>query len=128
MSDNPSGALMLSRQLKVRQMVLDALKEYPQGRGDDMLLYLYILRRHYWRQVRVSVKPSLIINYGSFENFLNSPCFETIRRRRQEWQKKYEDLRPSIRVRHKRARLEEAMREDLGHFSGRATSLNDWGV
>ena len=110
---NPTGAQMLARQLRIKDMTLDALREYPQGRGDDMLLYVHILRKHYWRMVHVQTKPRLIIDYGAFENFLMTPSFETVRRRRQEWQAKYEELRPSIRVRHKRQRLQDAMTHDL---------------
>lgn len=114
-NDNPTGSVMLTRSLKVKEMVLDALKEYPQGRGDDMLLYLHILRKHYWRLVKIQTKPRLILNFGTFENFLYTPSYETVRRRRQEWQARFEDLRPTERVQHKRMRLQEAMFADFTH-------------
>jgi hypothetical protein len=114
-NDNPTGAQMLARQLRVRDMVLEALREYPQGRGDDALLYLYILRKHYWRLVQVRMKDGVSIKTRTFNDFLMLPSWETCRRRRQELVSKYPDLRPSVRVQHKRARLQDAMRHDLGN-------------
>lgn len=123
---NPTGAEMMQRSEKIKYRVLDALHEYPQCRGDDMLLWLYIIRKHYWRFARVSTRNgALSLSCVKFADFFNLPSFETCRRRRQEWQEmekhKIErgeiissDILPTTRVIHKRSRLENAYRHKMG--------------
>jgi hypothetical protein len=124
--ENPSGALMMKRSQRIKYIVLDTLHEYPPSRGDDMLLWLHIVRKHYWQVSRVSTRDKgLSISCAKFADFFMLPSFETCRRRRQEWQEiekhKIErgeiassDILPTERVIRKRARLESAYRNDLG--------------
>ena len=109
----PTGAQMIARSLKVKQMVLEALQEYPQGRGDDMLLYIYILRRHYNKLVQISMRNGVSIKTRTFADFLMLPSWETCRRRRQEYQALLPDLRPTVRVQHKRRALEIEYHEEF---------------
>jgi len=83
---NPSGKTMLDRANKIGDMVLDVLKHYPQSRGDHMLVWLGVLRRYYWKLVRISTKPTLQMTWVSFDAFFYCPSFESCRRRAQEWQ------------------------------------------
>jgi hypothetical protein len=126
MNDNPTGAEMMRRSEKIKYRVLAALYEYPQCRGDDMLLWLHIIRAHYWRIAKVSTKNGgLSIICSKFQDYMMLPSFETCRRRRQEWQEiekhKIErgeitssEILPTTRVIHKRSRLESAYRNTMG--------------
>ena len=123
---NPTGAQMIERTRRMKDMVQSALEDYPPCRGDDMLLYIYVLRKNYWRLVRISTaNGSLSLDFGSFENVMKIPSFESARRRRQEI---FENIRhqiergeiassrllPTERVRHKRHLNESAHRHEFG--------------
>ena len=51
-----------------------------------MLLYIMVLRKYYWRLVRITTKPTLILEFASFDSFFKIPAAETVRRRAQECQ------------------------------------------
>jgi len=86
MNDNPTGATMLARANRVRDKVKAQLPNYPPGRGNHPLNYLYYLKHYCYKQVQVQTKPTIVLKYASFEAFLHCPSFETVRRRTQEIQ------------------------------------------
>lgn len=126
MNDNPTGDQMFKRTERIKDMVKQILIDYPQTRGDDTLLYITLLRKYYWRIVKVNTRNGgLVIDYGQFGNVFYTPSHETARRRRQEIQSEerhklergeitHSDLLPSIRVIKKRIRNENAYR----HYHG----------
>jgi hypothetical protein len=85
-NDNPTGETMLTRANRVRDKVKAQLPNYPPGRGNHPLNYLYYLKHYCYKQVRVQTKPTIVLKYASFEAFLHCPSFETVRRRTQEIQ------------------------------------------
>ena len=119
MNPTPTGAEMAARTEKIKYRVLAVLEDVPQTRGDDMLLYIHVLRRFYWRIVRINMRGGFSMTTQNFKDFFMLPSFETCRRRRQEWQeiekKRIErgeitssELLPTERVLHKRERNESA--------------------
>jgi hypothetical protein len=88
MNKNPTGAEMMRRSEKLKYRVLAILEDIPQTCGDDMLLYIQVLRRYHWRIVRISLKDGFSMTCANFKDFFMLPSFETCRRRRQEWQEK----------------------------------------
>lgn len=116
-----TGAQMFERTIPVREMVLDALTNYPSCRGNDMLLYIHILRKNYWRVVRIDMKCGLTMKFQEFKDIMRVPSFETCRRRRQEIQEiekhrisrgeiLYSNLLPKEKTVKKRKKLENAYR------------------
>ena len=117
---------MIERTRRMKDMVQSALEDYPPARGDDMLLYVYVLRKNYWRLVKISTSNgSLSLDFGKFENLMHVPSYESCRRRRQEI---HENLRhqiergeiagsrllPTMRVIHKRKLNEHAHLNEYG--------------
>jgi hypothetical protein len=86
MNDNPTGAEMMRRSEKIKYRVLAILEDIPQTTGDDMLLYIHVLRRYYWRIVRISMKNGFSMTCSNFKDFFMLPSFRSVSRRRQEWQ------------------------------------------
>ena len=124
-NNNPTGAEMMKRSEKIKYRVLTILEDVPQTTGDDMLLYIHVLRRYYWRVVRISMKNGFSMTCTNFKDFFMLPSFETCRRRRQEWQEleKHKIARgeitsspllPTKRVIQKRIRNESAYRHKMG--------------
>lgn len=109
---NPTGAVMFARGQTVKARVKEILIEVPQSKGDDLIL-IY----NYWRQY-----DAIRIGFKQFKDLLYATSPETIRRRRQELQHDDPTLRPSVRVKHKRERNEEAHR----HYYGNGTRLTDY--
>jgi hypothetical protein len=125
MSDKyPTGAKMIQRTIKVKDRVKEILLDYPSTKGNDtLLIYRYLRRFH----------PNVKLTANQFKEMLRIPSFETVRRRRQEWQGKneegqplYPELCPTERVTRKRKIRAEAM----SHDHGRGLTLKDfetWG-
>jgi len=124
-NDNPTGAEMMRRSEKIKYRVLDVLENIPQTRGDDMLLYIHVLRRFYWRIVRISMRGGFSMSCADMKSFFMLPSFESCRRRRQEWQAAElhriergeitsSAILPTQRVIHKRERNESAHRHQFG--------------
>jgi hypothetical protein len=122
---NPTGAEMMRRSEKIKYRVLAVLEDIPQTRGDDMLLYIHVLRRYYWRIVKISMKDGFSMTCGDMKDFFMLPNYETCRRRREEWQEldRHKIARgeitssailPTERVIHKRERNERAHRNVFG--------------
>lgn len=142
MRDNPSGAKMLERTIKVKSQVKDILETYPATKGSDMLVIYRWLRRYY---PHIQIKPT------EFKELFLIPSFETVRRRRQELQHEQRErirtmlfqrhpeynalrlseeldrtlngaldefgevnIQPTNRTRRKRARRETAFRDNFG--------------
>jgi hypothetical protein len=82
----PTGKEMIDRTRRVYDMVEAVLRNVPQTRGDHMLLYVNVLRRYYWKLVKVTTRPTLILEYASYDAFFLCPAAETCRRRSQEIQ------------------------------------------
>lgn len=101
-SKYPSGELMLSRTVKVKDRVKEIYMDYPSTRGDERLLVKRYLDR-FCPQVRLTA--------SQFELLRTIPSFETIRRRGQELRRENPGLQPTKRVQHKRYRREIAIRE-----------------
>lgn len=66
----------------VERLVLEILKDCPQARHDDMLLYLYYYNRYGLICTRTLTFEQVLRSYKR----LGLPCFETIRRARQRVQ------------------------------------------
>jgi hypothetical protein len=125
-TSNPTGAVMMQRSEKIKYRVLAVLEDVPQTRGDDMLLYIHVLRRFYWRIVKISMKDGFSMSTNTFKDFFFLPSYETCRRRRQEWQEidkhriargeiTSSNILPTERTIHKRERNENAHRNTFGH-------------
>ena len=124
-ANNPTGADMIKRSEKLKYRVLAILEDIPQTRGDDMLLYIYVLRRYYWRIVKINMKNGFSMSCSKTEDFFKLPNYETCRRRREEWQaiEKHRiergeitssSILPTERVIRKRERNESAHRNLFG--------------
>lgn len=123
---NPSGATMIERNETHHEMVLERLRAVPRTRGDDLQLWLAVLRKYYWRYVKVQTRDgSLSIMFSHFSHSFYIPMPESIRRRRQEIQseekakkkmgKEYDEkLLPTERVQRKRERNELAHTHRFG--------------
>jgi hypothetical protein len=88
-NDNPSGELMLSRNLKHYEQVKSILPEFPSTRGDDTELWITMIRKYYWRWVRITQEKkggALTIVFPERKNLYYMPSMESARRRRQELQ------------------------------------------
>ena len=121
----PTGAEMVERTEKHGEMVREVMLERAGTRGDDNLLWLYVVKKYYWRFVEIRTSNNKISINCDFETFFMLPSFESIRRRRQEIQaaelkaiergeKTSSNLLPTQRVVRKRARKEMAMK----HYHG----------
>lgn len=108
---------MLANRPKIEERVKAILSEYPQAKGDDMILIWRYCQRY--SRVRIS--------FAKFQDLLMSVCFESIRRSRQKVQAqekkqieagllRQEDSKylPTERVRGKRRKLEIAHIEYYG--------------
>jgi hypothetical protein len=95
---------MMARGERVKDRVFEILEAHPQARGDDLLLLYYYWRR--WGKIRIT--------FAKFEDLFQASAPETVRRRRQEIMQEHPELKPSERVKRKRARLQVAMME---HYS-----------
>lgn len=137
-NSNPTGAEMHKRNEKHKIMVEETMHNIPQATGDDNLLYFQVLRKYYWRIVRISMKDGFSMTCASFKDFFMLPSFESIRRRRQEIQAKEKkkilrgeitssDLLPTERTIRKRKRNENAQRhyQSNGQLSISDYSLED---
>lgn len=113
MEKEPSGAKMAERTRKVKDQVKSILEEFPSTRGNDTLLIYRLLRRFY---------PHIKITFTTFEQLFYIPAFETMRRRRQELQAEFPELRPTERTMRKRLRREKAFH----NMFGRGLTLEDY--
>jgi hypothetical protein len=91
----PTGEEMIKRNRKHREQVESILPNFPPTRGDDLELWVTVLRKFYWKQVDIYQAPkggALTIKFHKRENLYSIPCMESIRRRRQEIQHEQKEL------------------------------------
>lgn len=86
MNDNPTptGSEMIERTRRMKDMVEVVLINFPQTRGDYLWLWITVLRKFYWKLVRITTKPTLKMEFASFEAAFLIPTPESCRRRSQE--------------------------------------------
>ena len=125
---------MLERTKRMKDYVREILISTPRTRGDDLQLWLAVLKHHYWRLVKVQTRGgSLSIMFSHFQHSFLVPMPESIRRRRQEIQaaekakkeagQPYDPkLLPTERVERKRERNELAHE----HYFSKGLTLMDY--
>lgn len=110
--NEPTGAEMLKNRYTVEARVKELLEEYPQCRGDDLLL----VYRYYQRHERIRIA------FGKFRDIFFATCPNTISRSRRKIQRMMPELKPTKRVRRKRQRNEEAHR----HYYTKGLKITDF--
>ena len=83
---NPTGSEMMQRSMRMHDMVKVILVNFPQTRGDHLLLWITVLRKFYWKIVTVTTKPTLKMEWVSYDAAFLTPSPEGARRRCQEIQ------------------------------------------
>ena len=96
--ENPM--VLIKNKETIENRVQFILENYPQTKGDDVLLIYRYLR--YYTDVRLS--------FQTFKQLFTIPAFESITRARRHVQRQYPALLPTKRVRHKREVLQELNR------------------
>ena len=92
----------------IKAIVKDTLKQCPQTRNSDSLLYLAVIQK-----VGLMNNPTFDITSLTVPYFLQNidylglPHFETVRRTRQKVQAEHPELQGNARARRKRALLEK---------------------
>ena len=113
--DNPSGALMVSRKVRIKDKVKAILEDYPSTRGDDRLLQYRFLEKY----------SPVKLAFHEFEELRRLFSPETLPRRRRELQKEFPELRPLKRTTAKRERAENAERNYYGNGMTLADYANE---
>ena len=93
-----------------RKLVQDILTNFPQTRNSDSLLYLKVLQNIAGTKdinlEKITI-PTFLLGLGDSP----FPCFETVRRSRQQLQEKHPELKSNETVKGYRAENEVAFRE-----------------
>lgn len=88
---------------ELESVVKEILKQKPATRGDDDLLYVYVLDQMHLNLSSYSVT-SFLLNYRK----LGVPTIESVGRCRRKVQTKYEELKPTSDIILKRKKVENS--------------------
>lgn len=92
---------------KIKDIVIEALKQNEEMRGNDDLLYFTVLIKINSRTGSKNISDMTIGEFFTQRKMLGLPSFESVRRSRQKAQEENKNLRPSEKVQKARKIQEE---------------------